>query len=764
MSFPFKTPFALDGNKTAIPLQDPEGNVNFEGGYTQFYEINPEFDPVTGIPTNPDAKLIERDKTNWLFYQITDSIRDIQLYGFPSWFPPADFSAYPLGAVVAHEGVVYRSTAADNTTVPGAEGANWEVGADALDLKANIESPSFTGNPTAPTPDADDDSQSIATTEYVQVELSDRVKSVATIADLREIDSTLDGINYAVDGSIFIYDASDTTSADDGYNIIVSTVAGSRYKRRPSAIHATSTANLRKIAGDLYDVAVLSESGITRIYARTESADSEDLPVIVVADDGSRWVESSYGQTLKNYSNLLGAVSGSGTNSQSIPRDNNVSFVDYFGVNQLKMARLEPEYFTPPTDDFNYINFGIWAENGGSIKTDFDASIYKNQQTRTYVYVNPWGGNDANDGLTWATAKSSVTNALNGTAETIYLAPGIYHRRTSVWYWRENNVRRNVNIICPNGRAVLSRRWEQGVDGGAVVWEDLGGGMFRTTRSSVASVYDTTISNFGDYDPVPRFTAVEDVAVAECGWTSQAGSQFYLKLKSGAEPSFHNCAIFIIDNYPCAKFSGENTRLYLENIDFEGGTNALEAIATDVNDRFEVVGKNCTFKYAYDGEGISAYGATFTAFQNCVAACNSEDGFSYHTIAVNGGIIGRAIEVDCVGRSNGSPGTATNNGSTLHDGWIAVRVNSSYYQNYGPNVPDVLGSKSWNVGVSSMDSNGVGSVQGFQSGDSDVYLDRCTHKGGGVGLLTNSQGRFYLRNTIIDGAVQLGGGSTLDEY
>src|SRR5690606_12350324 len=46
---------------------------------------------------------------------------------------------------------------------------------DALDLKSDLESPAFTGNPTAPTPDADDDSESIATTEYVQGELTDRI-------------------------------------------------------------------------------------------------------------------------------------------------------------------------------------------------------------------------------------------------------------------------------------------------------------------------------------------------------------------------------------------------------------------------------------------------------------------------------------------------------------------------------------------------------------------------------------------------------------
>ena len=44
----------------------------------------------------------------------------------------------------------------------------------ALDLKANLASPTFTGNPQAPTPAADDNDTSIATTAYVQGEIADR--------------------------------------------------------------------------------------------------------------------------------------------------------------------------------------------------------------------------------------------------------------------------------------------------------------------------------------------------------------------------------------------------------------------------------------------------------------------------------------------------------------------------------------------------------------------------------------------------------------
>ena len=44
--------------------------------------------------------------------------------------------------------------------------------------KANIDSPHFTGEPTAPTPELDDKSERIATTEYVQEVISGARKSV----------------------------------------------------------------------------------------------------------------------------------------------------------------------------------------------------------------------------------------------------------------------------------------------------------------------------------------------------------------------------------------------------------------------------------------------------------------------------------------------------------------------------------------------------------------------------------------------------------
>lgn len=57
--------------------------------------------------------------------------------------------------------------------------------AAALALKAPLESPVFTGDPQAPDPSAGDNDQSIATTAWVQAELSSGTVITAAVSYLR---------------------------------------------------------------------------------------------------------------------------------------------------------------------------------------------------------------------------------------------------------------------------------------------------------------------------------------------------------------------------------------------------------------------------------------------------------------------------------------------------------------------------------------------------------------------------------------------------
>lgn len=114
MSFPFKIPFAASGDQSTVPDSDLTGSVNFTDGYTPDYQADPSLDP--------NAKLIERDKFNFLMNKTTGAIGEIQRQGSADWY--ADLAPYDLNAEVFYNGKRWRSTIANNTATPDT-GSEW---------------------------------------------------------------------------------------------------------------------------------------------------------------------------------------------------------------------------------------------------------------------------------------------------------------------------------------------------------------------------------------------------------------------------------------------------------------------------------------------------------------------------------------------------------------------------------------------------------------------------------------------------------------
>lgn len=123
----FGIPFAVSGDKATIPEDtQPSGAISYQQGYGPDYERDPATDPL--------AKRVPRDETNEIYYQITNAMRFLQLYGAPEWYAVdgnGDPVSYPVTARVRHDaGVgmqVWRSLIANNTTTPGANPAHWTL-------------------------------------------------------------------------------------------------------------------------------------------------------------------------------------------------------------------------------------------------------------------------------------------------------------------------------------------------------------------------------------------------------------------------------------------------------------------------------------------------------------------------------------------------------------------------------------------------------------------------------------------------------------
>lgn len=122
----FRFPWATTGDKTTIPDEtDLTGLVSYQQGYGADYARDPATDPL--------AKLIERDKMNQLFSDLTENAHYWQTHAFPEYITSAQNGgtafAYDVDAIVRYDSgtgyKLYQNTTAANTNLP--TGAGWVV-------------------------------------------------------------------------------------------------------------------------------------------------------------------------------------------------------------------------------------------------------------------------------------------------------------------------------------------------------------------------------------------------------------------------------------------------------------------------------------------------------------------------------------------------------------------------------------------------------------------------------------------------------------
>lgn len=153
-----KVPFAQSGDKAEVPLTDAAGGVNMTQGYPAAYSKDPE--------TDPSAKRIDRETFNGLMNLVTSAINELQTNGVKPFITAAENGnsafVYGEGVPVLYNGKLYVSRAAGNTALPTDTTKWWAMEEYIRDAN---------GFHTEKTPDFHDNSQKVATTEFVAKEL-----------------------------------------------------------------------------------------------------------------------------------------------------------------------------------------------------------------------------------------------------------------------------------------------------------------------------------------------------------------------------------------------------------------------------------------------------------------------------------------------------------------------------------------------------------------------------------------------------------------
>lgn len=118
----FKTPFAAQGDRTAVPVEtQADGSVSYTQGYGYDYERDQTTDPA--------AKDIEREKMNALFHDVTEAVGEVQSFGTAVW--SEDGKPYAIRSLAYYGEKLWQSKIENNNEEPG-KGGGW------VEFKADI--------------------------------------------------------------------------------------------------------------------------------------------------------------------------------------------------------------------------------------------------------------------------------------------------------------------------------------------------------------------------------------------------------------------------------------------------------------------------------------------------------------------------------------------------------------------------------------------------------------------------------------------------
>ncbi len=116
--------FATSGDQTAIPNTGTElGTINFTYGYGSNYSAS--------LTTDPDAKRVDRQHSNYLMYTMTANWQALYQTGSVPWITDVENLGtpfpYALNAIVQYsDGKIYFNTVADNVATPGDPASGWQ--------------------------------------------------------------------------------------------------------------------------------------------------------------------------------------------------------------------------------------------------------------------------------------------------------------------------------------------------------------------------------------------------------------------------------------------------------------------------------------------------------------------------------------------------------------------------------------------------------------------------------------------------------------
>lgn len=362
-------------------------------------------------------------------------------------------------------------------------------------------------------------------------------------------------------------------------------------------------------------------------------------------------------------------------------------------------------------------------------------------------YVDAVNGDDGEDGLTMATAKETIENALvTGGFTTVYLAPGNYFP----WDWDHGSiVNKSVALIGMEPNTV-SIGYLGILDGESVTQNGTHDHLRDVPgQGNISTVYRTDLKD--EWGAPLQLKNVASLAL--CSTTPES----YYKAGTPETGSIvFNSAGDIGTHIEIASHSttvgndsigidgdGSANTVYFENIRFVGQNVTFVGGDTD-----SLCLSNCEIMFVLrntSADALTILGIEeVLLYKTNIFYSNQKDLANYHQ---NGSDDVNAYEVDClmVGASilGGTGSPPPNQASTMHDGGQIVRINGTYALSYQGIADTSTGTESWNLGCTFL-NNSHSSVWALD--DAVVNIDTCVFGG------NPSAAHMYSDGTASSGA------------
>ena len=521
----------------------------------------------------------------------------------------------------------------------------------------------------------------------------------------------------------------------------------------------TSQSEINNLARQVHDIVVeeLADNGAEETgYDNTESGldatnvqDAIDELARKPSVDAYTKQESDEKYATKTELSAKADVSAIPTKTSQLQNDSGFAQIDDSTESASKTYSSEKiEAITNSITEFPSDKY--WSDNAlkgklyrtfEGIATTFDVASLKptTENGKTY-YIAP-NGNDSNSGEDREHPLTKLSTAIGkADVETIIVMDGIYNLGRV-----GGSFTKGVNIVADENAKpifVMSRdkTWTK-TDGYSYIYQ---------TTDTANTFYGVVKANARNSEgDLLYYTLVESLADVESTENSYyvSGHDIYIHSESAPTKTY-----VLVSGVNCHATLSNGETIYVEGCEFIGGNYGGFRITNgNASKKPLALFKNCGFAKSYMGNALYLQGCS-GILQGCYASYASDDGFNYHATL---DVVPDSIEINCIGRHNGTTGNNTNNGSTTHDGAKILRLNCEFYDNIGPNVADVNNSLSFNYGCVSHDSNGsTTNKSGFQCQGGVMWNDTCSAYGNLQNFQAYLGGTLYQHN--CSGSVDLG--------